>query len=167
MTKQSVAKIRPYRAKDLDAVVNLSLLAWEPFFTSFKGIVGPDIDKLLHPDWKKMQTKLVTDACKGRKLKVWVAELEGEVVGFFAMKLDHKEKMGEVYLLAVHPGYSSRGVGTELNLAALEKMKEAGMKIAKVDTGGDPSHAPARRSYEKAGYVGMPVVHYYKDLTKS
>lgn len=167
MTKQQDIKIRAFQDKDLDPVVSLSLLAWEPFFTTFKDIVGSDIDKLLHPDWKKMQAKSVADACKSSKFNVFVAELEGEVVGFFALKLDHKEKLGEVYFLAVHPGYSSKGIGTELNLAALNKMKEAGMKVAKADTGGDPSHAPARRSYEKAGYIAVPVVHYYKDLTKS
>ncbi|MDQ5943652.1 MAG: hypothetical protein QG675_420 [Patescibacteria group bacterium] len=160
-------KIRSFKYQDLDSVVSLSLLAWEPFFTSFKDIVGSDIDKLLHPNWKKMQQKTVEEACKSRKFKVWVAELEGVVVGFFALKLDHKEKLGEVYLLAVHPSYSGKGIGTELNLFALDKMKKAGMKIAKIGTGGDPTHAPARRSYEKAGYVGIPIVHYFKDLTKS
>jgi hypothetical protein len=43
-------------------------------------------------------------------------------------------------------------------------MREAGMKLAVVGTGGDPGHAPARRSYEKAGYTGLPLVRYYKDL---
>ena len=42
--------------------------------------------------------------------------------------------------------------------------KESGMKLAEVGTGGDPSHAPARRSYEKAGYTALPLVRYYKDL---
>jgi len=43
-------------------------------------------------------------------------------------------------------------------------MKESGMKLAVVGTGGDPGHAPARRSYEKAGYTGLPLVRYYKVL---
>ena len=33
-----------------------------------------------------------------------------------------------------------------------------------VGTGGDPGHAPARRSYEKSGYTPLPLVRYYKDL---
>ena len=36
------------------------------------------------------------------------------------------------------------------------------MKLATVDTGGDGIHAPARRSYEKAGYTALPLVRYYK-----
>ena len=39
-----------------------------------------------------------------------------------------------------------------------------GIHLAVVGTGGDPGHAPARRSYEKAGYTGLPLVRYYHDL---
>jgi GNAT superfamily N-acetyltransferase len=69
-----------------------------------------------------------------------------------------------VDLLAVHPDYQNHGIGTDLNNFVLGKMREAGMKLAVVGTGGDPGHAPARRSYEKAGYTGLPLVRYYKDL---
>jgi ribosomal protein S18 acetylase RimI-like enzyme len=95
---------------------------------------------------------------------VWVADLDGTIAGFIAYDLNTKEKTGEVQLLAVHPEYQNRGIGTELNNFALRKMQESGMKLAVVGTGGDPGHAPARRSYEKAGYTGLPLVRYYKDL---
>jgi len=36
--------------------------------------------------------------------------------------------------------------------------------LAVVGTGGDPGHAPARRVYEKAGFVGLPLVRYYASL---
>jgi len=35
---------------------------------------------------------------------------------------------------------------------AVAQMKEAGMRVATVATGGDPGHAPARRAYRKAGF---------------
>lgn len=47
---------------------------------------------------------------------------------------------------------------------ALQKLKEGGMKLAMVGTGGDEGHAFARRSYEKAGDTGLPLVRYYKEL---
>ena len=36
--------------------------------------------------------------------------------------------------------------------------------LAVVGTGGDPGHAPARRVYEKVGFVGLPLVRYYARL---
>ncbi len=162
-------RIRPFRDDDMDDLVELSLLAWTPVFASFKQILGPDVYPILYPDWRKLQADLVEKACRdGDETPVWVAEVDGVVAGFVAYKLRNRDEggEGEVYLIAVHPEYQNRGIGTELNLFALDKMREGGMKLAVVATGGDPSHAPARRSYEKAGYTAMPLVRYYQALTE-
>jgi hypothetical protein len=48
---------------------------------------------------------------------------------------------------------------------AITRMKEAGMRVATVATGGDASHAPARRAYEKAGFaVQIPSVWLCRKL---
>ncbi len=157
--------IRSFLDKDLVAIVQLSLLAWEPVFNSFEQILGDQIYPILYPDWHKSQKEGVETICKNKeKTKVLVAELNGRVVGFLAYQLTEEDKRGEVLLLAVHPEYQNGGIGTELNNRALQRMQAAGMKMAVVETGGDESHAPARRSYEKAGYTALPIVRYFKDL---
>lgn len=157
--------IRPVSNNDVEDLVRLSLLAWVPVFNSFERILGPNIYTLIWPDWRISQKDAIETVCKdGDKTIVWVAELDGIVVGFLAYELNVEDKTGEVQLLAVHPEYQNRGIGTELNNFALRKMKESGMRMAKVDTGGDPSHAPARKSYQKAGYTALPLVRYFKDL---
>jgi ribosomal protein S18 acetylase RimI-like enzyme len=158
--------IRLYYDEDLDAVVQLSLLAWEPVFHSLEQVLGHNIFALLWPDWRDGQAKGVESACKDReKYTVLVAEVDGVVAGFLAYTLKHEEQTGYVDLLAVHPDYQHRGVGAALNNTALEQIRESGMKLAVVETGGDPGHAPARRSYEKAGYTLLPIARYFKDLT--
>ena len=103
--------------------------------------------------------------CRDReKTPVLVAELDGRVIGFLAYELNLQDGVGDVALLAVHPDHQNRGIGTDLNNAALVKMVEGGMKMARVETGGDPSHAAARRCYEKAGYTALPIVRYHKRL---
>lgn len=67
-------------------------------------------------------------------------------------------------LLAVHPNYQNNNIGTDLNMRALEDMMLSGMEMAVVETGNDETHAPARKAYEKAGYVGLPIVRYFKKL---
>jgi len=161
--------IRPFSDDDIEDVVQLSLLAWTPVFHSFEQVLGTRIYSLIFPDWRRSQREVVEKICKNHeKTLVWVAELQGVVTGFIAYTLNSKENgqenTGEVELLAVHPDYQNGGIGTELNNFVLEKMKESGMKLAIVATGGDPGHAPARRSYEKAGYTALPGVRYYKDL---
>jgi len=157
--------IRPVNESDIEDLVQLSLLAWEPVFVSFRQILGPNIYTSIWPEWETSQREAIETVCKdGEKTIVLVAELDGKAVGFLAYVLKHKEKTGEVHLLAVHPENQNQGIGTELNKFALIKMKESGMKMARVETGGDPSHAPARRSYEKARYTALPLVRYFKDL---
>lgn len=154
--------------EDHDAIVQLSLAAWEPVFRSFEQVLGRGIYTLIWPDWQVSQSNVVESVFKDReKFITLVAEVDGVVAGFLTYELKLEEKQGEVYLLAVHPEYQNCGVGTALNNAALDQMKESGMKLATVETGGDPGHAPARRSYEKAGYTALPINRYFKDLTEA
>jgi len=161
MTAQ--VRIRTFGGTDLGDVVELSLIAWEPVFESFERVLGPRVYSLVWPDWRKSQREGVEGACKAKdRYHVLIAEFDGRVVGFIAYEL--KGETGDVVLLAVHPKFQKRGIATELNRAALDEMKAAGMKMAIVETGGDEGHAPARRAYERAGYTGLPIVRYFKDL---
>ncbi len=85
-------------------------------------------------------------------------------MGFVAVKLDSDESMGEIYMVAVDPDFQGRGIGSALISFALDWMKDAGMSIAMVETGGDRGHAPARRTYEKLGFGLLPIARYFKKL---
>jgi ribosomal protein S18 acetylase RimI-like enzyme len=161
--KTAQARIRPFVDGEVAEIVALSLLAWEPAFESMEKVLGPRIFRLIWPDWKKSQAEGVARACRVTdKYHTLVAEVGGRVAGFIAYEL--KGETGEVVLLAVHPEFQKRGIATRLNQAALDAMKAAGMKMAVAETGGEDGHAPARRAYEKAGYAGLPIVRYFKDL---
>ena len=158
-------QIRPFNSNDLADVLQITVLAWEPVFIAWEKILGPSLYPLaIYPDWRKSQQEAVEKTCKDEKYITWVAELDGAVVGFIVYELNQTTKIGEVQLLAVLPDDQNHGIGTELNLFALQKLKEGGMKLAVVGTGGDEGHAPARRSYEKSGYTGLPLMRYYQEL---
>ena len=158
-------RIRPVRDQDVEALVQLTLAAFEQVFRTFELELGHAIYGLIWPDWRQSQRNGVETLCRERdKHLVWVAELDNSPVGFIACDLNRQDHTAEVQLIAVHPDHQNRGVGTALNVYALERMKESGTKLTHADTGGDPAHAPARRSYEKAGYVPMPLVRYFKNL---
>ncbi|HJQ30153.1 MAG TPA: GNAT family N-acetyltransferase [Rubrobacter sp.] len=158
-------RIRPFDDRDAEAVVNLSLRAWAPVFASLEKALGSGIFRRLHPDWRKDQRRAVEDVCASKKAQVWVAEVDASVVGFVSVEIfDPKRSMGEISMLAVDPYHQGGGVGTALTEFALERLKDAGMKVAIVETGGDPGHAAARRTYEKAGYTLLPIARYFKNL---
>lgn len=157
--------IRPLRPHDVNNVVRLSLAAFEPIFASFREVLGPRIYTHIYPDWTLSQAKAVEGVCTdGDNITVWVAEEEGTLTGFIAYSLNTTQKKGVVEMVAVDPAFQNLGIGTALNTFALDRMRDSGMELAEVGTGGDPGHAPARRCYEKAGYSPLPIVRYYKAL---
>lgn len=157
-------RIEPYDTQQLDAVVRLSLRAWAPVFASLQSVLDRDVYRELLPDWRLSQHKAVEGVCAAADTHVWVAISADSTVGFVAVKLDAEASMGEIYMLAVDPDFQGHGVGTALTAFALDWMKDAGMSLAMVETGGDPGHAPARRTYEKAGFGLLPIARYFKKL---
>jgi ribosomal protein S18 acetylase RimI-like enzyme len=157
--------LRPMHDYDIDAIIHLSLLAWAPVFESFRHVLGSAIYTQLYPDWPTNQRAVVESMCRNtEKYICWVAEHERMVVGFILYEVNAHEYVGEVQLLAVHPAHQQRGIATQLNTLALQRMQAQGMRMAVVGTGGDPGHAPARAAYEKVGYTALPLVRYYKVL---
>ena len=158
--------VRPLKDRDVEAVVDLSLRAWAPVFESLGRVLGSELFQRQHPDWREDQRRAVEDVLTGGENRVWVAEDgAGSVVGFVAVRLHHPERdMGETTMLAVDPDHHGRAVGTTLTKFALDRLRDADMKVAMVETGGDPGHAAARRTYEKAGYTLLPIARYFKNL---
>jgi ribosomal protein S18 acetylase RimI-like enzyme len=157
--------IREFRDDDLDAIVALSLRAWEPVHASLRQVLGDDIDLRLHPDWKVSQAEEVRSACTNEERDVFVAVVDGKPVGFVAVGLNaFHQGMGVIDIIGVDPEYQRRGIGSELTAFAAEHMRRRGMDIAVVETGGDPGHQPARATYEASGFTLLPIARYFRLL---
>ena len=154
--------IRPLTAEDIDTVVEFSLRAWAPVFDSFRAVLGVPIYEALFPDWESTQARAVEDVCRDDETTVWVADRQDRAVGFVAVRVG----AGEIYMLAVDPDHQRQGLGSALTDFAVERLREAGVALAVVGTGGDPGHAPARRTYERAGFTPFTQVQYYKRLDR-
>lgn len=158
-------RIEPYEDRQFDAVIQLSLRAWNPVFDSLQTAMNADVYQAFYPDsWRVSQQQAVEDVCGSADTTVWVAVEADSIVGFVAVKLHSETSMGEIYMVAVEPDFQGRGIGTALTEFALNWMKDAGMSIAMVETGGDLGHAPARHTYEKAGFELLPIARYFKKL---
>lgn len=158
-------QVKPYDTRHLDAVKRLSLRAWEPVFDSIQQAMDSDVYRVFYPNgWRDSQLGAVEAVCAAEDTKVWVAIASGSTVGFVAVKLHAESSMGEIYMVAVDPDYQRQGIGTALMKFALLSLKDAGMSVVMVETGGDPGHAPARSTYEKLGFGLLPIARYFKKL---
>jgi GNAT superfamily N-acetyltransferase len=156
--------IRGYGPDDEESVVALSLRAWAPVFASLEQVLGSDISVRLHGSWRPYQECAVREILTDPDVHVWVAAAGGAVAGFVAVALNQERLIGEISMLAVDPDDQDQGTGTALTEFATAWLRDAGMRVAMVDTGGDAGHAPARRVYEKAGYTPLPVARYFRAL---
>lgn len=157
-------KIHPYLPQYREAVAELSLRAWAPVFDSLGRVLEPAVYRHFFPDWRDDQRRAVEAVCDSDDYPVWVALEADTIAGFVAVKLDARSRMGEIHMIAVDPAYQRRGIASGLTDFALARMKEAGMAVAMVETGGDPGHAPARAAYETRGFRLFPVARYFRAL---
>ena len=158
--------MRPARADDLPRLDDVRQAAFAPVFASFRAILGEDLYHLAQAREDEAQGQLLASLLvPDSGWEVYAAERAGVVVGFVAVQLNPDTHVGEIGLNAVHPHHAGQGVGTAMYDFAIARMQEAGMRVATVATGADPSHAPARRAYEKAGFTAhIPSVWLYRRL---
>ena len=145
--------IRLANPTDLPALQAIRAAAFAPVFRSFHELVGAEIADTAFRTIDEEQAELLAGlAERGPDKELHVALADGRSCGFVSVLFDRKSRLGEIGLNAVHPDWSGRGIGARLYEFALERMRQEGMAVATVGTGGDPSHAPARRAYQKAGF---------------
>lgn len=158
--------IRAYAPSDLPTLHAIRAAAFAPVFASFRSIVGSEIAALGLSTAEQGQADLLDAIAKPDSgHSVAVAEASNTIAGFVSWKPNIAPGIGEITLNAVHPDHGGKGIGTALYEYALAALKAAGMQLATVGTGGDPSHAPARRAYEKAGFsTHLPSIYMYRKL---
>ena len=159
--------IRPYTPEDREAVVALALRAWGPGYAAMERTLGTRIYEQLVGDWRQVHSHDVQEDLDSEEAGVWVAvadQATDRVAGFVTVRLDREKGSGLVHMLGVDPDQQGRGVGSALTEFVVGRIREEGMALAMIRTGGDDTHAPARAVYEKAGFVASPVVHYYRSL---
>lgn len=151
---------------DVERLQAIRSAAFAPVFASFRAILGDDIYEIAQRREDEAQEALLTSLmAPGSGWELHVALQGGQIAGFVALRLDRRTQVGEIGLNAVDPVRAGNGIGTALYEFAVQRMKETGMKVATVGTGGDPSHAPARRAYKKAGFnVEIPSVWMCRKL---
>ncbi len=158
--------IRDLELQDVDRIVEIAVAAWEPIYAYYRQTMGQELYEIVFPDWKAEKAGQVRRACQPQSsAQVCVAEVDGLVVGFITFHAREGDRVGTIGNNAVHPRWQGQGIGPAMYEHVFERLRSLGFQAVRVFTGGDPSHAPARRAYEKAGFdVCLPEVGYYRKL---
>jgi GNAT superfamily N-acetyltransferase len=165
MTTPPMPAVRDYGPDDEEAILELSLRAWEPVFAALEKALGAELFVRLRGNWRAGQAAEVSRVLADPAHRVWVCDdVSGRALGFVAARVHRDQEVGEIYMIAVDPAAQGQGIGTALTSVATTWLRESGMRVAMVETGGDAGHAAARRLYAKSGYTPLPAVRFFKAL---
>ncbi len=159
-------RLRAFETTDIERVLEICRLAFDPIFDGFRQLAGAEFFDRFYSDSADRQIDHLRSVCEtSGNETVFVSTWDDDVVGFITVSMNPVESVGEIDLNAVHPDFGCRGIGRAMVEFALARMKERGIVAVKVVTGGDRSHAPARRTYEKAGFAtAIPSLTMFKQL---
>ena len=160
--------IRPYHPRDLQALTELTIATFGPFFEDhFRPQFGEVIFHHQHGRWAddyRAQVPALHDPAAHKH--VAVAETsDGAIAGYVAWAIEPDRRHGEIAMLAVATAHRRDHVGTALCDHAFDDMTRQNVEVATIGTGGtDLFHAPARALYESLGCVPVHVAYYFKQL---
>jgi RimJ/RimL family protein N-acetyltransferase len=156
---------RPACAQDVDTVCAIARRAWVRIHVSHCAILGDELHDRVSPHWEREKEAALRRQWERHPEWMWVVEADGQIQGFFTYALDPERRIGTILNNAVDPTAQGQGLGTAMYVRVLDLFRAAGMEYARVHTGLDEGHAPARRAYEKAGFdLSIPDVTYYRKL---
>ena len=159
---ESKVIIRKAKPEDVESILEITAEAFKNYtiYHLLEKRYGVKFGGKPWYEWKKRELKKFCDSFLNR---IYIAELDGKIVGYMTYYLDRERKMGEVGNNAVAPQYQRRGVATELLRKVLETFREEGMEYAYVGT--LENDVPARRLYEKVGFKELcRSIHYSMKL---
>jgi len=157
--------IRNYREEDLKAIVEIGNSAWQKIYNTYREIYGEELFEILVSDPDNKKGRQLIEHCQKYPKQIFVFEQDGTVIGFVTFFMDCNKLIGEIGNNAVAIDYAGRGIGQQMYKHVLQHFKELGMKFAKVSTGCDDAHLPARKAYIKAGFnIENSTVDFYKKI---
>lgn len=147
MSTKPIGTIRPATPADLPRIHEIAVAAWQPIFNRYRCIVGEEMWNDLWRGWEDAWVVYTPESWHGRGI---VTEIDGEVAGYATWCIV-SDTLAEVGGNAVDPRFQGRGIGCAQIGHVLEHVCSQGCPCAKVHTGMDPAHGPARAAYRNAG----------------
>jgi ribosomal protein S18 acetylase RimI-like enzyme len=160
--------IRDARTADLPALVELTIAAFRPLFEHhLPQRLDPVVYAHDHAGWQDNYRKEVPELHDpdANRFVTLAEDVEngGRLLGYVGWHIA-SDGSGRLQLVAVHPWARRHGVGSAVCRVALAGLRQQGVTVVHIGTGGDAFHAPARRLYESLGFTGYPVVDYTRAM---
>lgn len=124
--------IRPYRPSDLEALRSLTQEAFEG--VSIDHAMEAIFGTIAGHDWRWRKARHIDADVAACPEGVFVAEEDGNILGYVTSRVDHEAGIGQIPNLAVAAAARNRGLGRQLLSHALNYFRSLGLTHAKIET---------------------------------
>ncbi|HMC66188.1 MAG TPA: GNAT family N-acetyltransferase [Gemmataceae bacterium] len=155
--------IRTYRPDDLETLRDLTV----------EGFDGVSIDQNMEKrfglingrDWRWRKARHVDDDAAANPDGLFIAEQDGQIVGYVSTRLDREAGIGLIPNMVVAAGHRGQGLGRLLIAHALDYFRSQGLNHAKIET--LDQNAVGQYLYPACGFVEVArQIHYVMELER-
>lgn len=125
-------EIRPYREDDLAALHEITIEAFDG--VSIDQIIERRFGLLGGTDWKARKKEHIDDDVRRDVEGMFVAEQDGQIVGYITTWRNVLSGIGHIPNLAVREGFRGKGIGRQMIQYGLDYLKATGMTHARIET---------------------------------
>ncbi len=133
---------------------------------------NPEVNELLTKHFKELRAAspegsahvLDIPGLKVPSIKFWSLWNKEKLIGCGALKFLNKEH-GEFKSIRIHDNFRNQGQGINVINHLINEAKKLEIKRLSIETGAGDFFTPARKLFEKTGFVVCePFAHYKKDV---
>ncbi len=147
---------------EFERVAKLAIEAWQPIWRESRRLLGDELFASLG-DREKAKYDEAMNALKNPSTNVYILCHGDDIAGFCSWGVSDAPggKFGLAGLNGVADAYKGQRLGLVMQNYIARDMLDQGLKYARVPTGLDDGHAPARKTYERSGFSHtLPSVTY-------
>jgi len=150
--------IRPYEAQR--HAERIKVIAGEIWGGGDDALMEKQFGVIGARPWSEWVSQSVLSYLQADGARSFVAEQNGEIVGFCSYVIDEARSRGTIGYNGVARSQQGRGIGSAMLDFVLARIRAEGMKYAGVLVADNEAHLPARRNYEKHGFCRLTGYHY-------
>ncbi|MCI0360214.1 MAG: GNAT family N-acetyltransferase [Planctomycetaceae bacterium] len=124
--------IRPYRSTDLPALKAITVAAFDG--VSIDQGIEREFGEVNGHDWRWRKARHLDDDAAREPEGIFVAEHEGQAVGYITTWQDRAAGIGHIPNLAIAAEFRGHGLGRQLIEHALGHFRASGLTHAKIET---------------------------------
>jgi len=154
---ENAFSIRRFRPEDREAMVRITIECFDG--VSIDQNIERRFGKLGETTWQERKAAQVESEIHLEPRGIFVAEADGQVVGFVTTRLLPRYRTGCIANIAVSKGFQGRGIGKALIDRALAYFREQGLEFARIET--LDQNETGKYLYPKLGFQEIARQIYY------